>query len=223
MEAIDNLPVNLFDIGVIGVILISALFAYARGFVQEVFSVIAWVGAIFSTFYGFPYLVSFGRQLIPIALAADVVTGALLFICTLVLLSLITKGISKKVQKSALNALDRSLGFLFGLARGVLIIIVAYIGFELLIPKKTYPSFILSSRSLELIKTASKELIELIPTFYNEGSISKPMKNDKTASERLVLDIISPSVKEQRSEKKPEGYSSGPRHDMDKLIRSTQN
>ena len=91
MEAISNLPVNLFDIGVIAVLLISSLFAYARGFVHEVFAVIGWIGAILATFYGFPYLILYSRQLIPMPLAADIATGALIFICTLVLLSIITK------------------------------------------------------------------------------------------------------------------------------------
>ncbi|MBM09820.1 MAG: hypothetical protein CMF69_09665 [Magnetovibrio sp.] len=223
MDIINNLPVNIFDLGVIGIILTSALFAYARGFVQEILSIVAWIGAIFTTFYGFPYLIPYGREIISIALVADIAVGVLLFVFTLIFLSLITKGLSKKVQKSALNALDRSLGFLFGLARGGLIIIISYIGFDLLIPRETHPALIRSSQSFKLIKPASKELIELIPLIHEEGWSSNPTKSDKRKSTKSVLDIISPSVEGQTMGKKPEGYSSGPRHDMDKLIRSTQN
>ena len=142
MEEISNLPVNVLDVGVIAVLLISALFAYARGFVHEVFAVVGWIGAIFATFYGFPHLIPYGRQLIPIGLVADLATGLIIFIFTLVFLSVITRSVSRGVQKSALNALDRSLGFLFGLARGALIVVISYIGLELVIPENRQPSFI---------------------------------------------------------------------------------
>ena len=101
MEEISNLPVNVFAIGVIAVLIISALFAYARGFVHEVFAVVGWIGAIFTTFYGFPHVIPYGRQLIPIELVADVATGLIIFIFTLVFLSLMTRSISRRVQKSA--------------------------------------------------------------------------------------------------------------------------
>ncbi|MDP6122042.1 MAG: CvpA family protein, partial [Rhodospirillales bacterium] len=51
----DNLPVNVADVGVGVVLLVSALLAYSRGFVHEVLAVGGWIGAIFATFYGFPH------------------------------------------------------------------------------------------------------------------------------------------------------------------------
>ena len=222
MEAISNLPVNLFDIGVIAVLLISSLFAYARGFVHEVFAVIGWIGAILATFYGFPYLILYSRQLIPMPLAADIATGALIFICTLVLLSIITKTISRKVKKSDLNALDRSLGFLFGLVRGALIIVLAYIALELIMPKNNHPAFILSSRSVGLIKSASQELIELLPVPQNSAPSGLNQSSVPEAG-KVVLDIISPSLESQSSTNEhTRGYGLGPRQDMDRLIRTTQ-
>ena len=204
-------------------IFISALFAYARGFVHEVFAVVGWIGAIFATFYGFPHLVPYGRQLIPIDLAADVATGLVIFIFTLVFLSMMTRSISRGVQKSALNALDRSLGFLFGLARGSLIVVISYIGLELVMPENRHPSFIHTSHSIRLIRPASRELIRLLPILHNGSAQSGYNQNSSKEAGKVVLDIISPSPKSQASPKKsPKGYGLRPRQDMDRLIRNAQ-
>ena len=223
MEEISDLPVNVLDIGVIAVLLISALFAYARGFVHEVFAVVGWIGAIFATFYGFPHLVPYGRQLIPIGLIADLATGLIIFIFTLVFLSMMTRSISKGVQKSALNALDRSLGFLFGLARGALIVVISYIGLELVMPENRQPSFIQTSHSIRLIRPASRELIRLLPMLHNGSSQSGYNQNGSKEAGKVALDIISPSPESPSSlEKSPKGYGLRPRQDMDRLIKNTQ-
>ena len=115
MDALSDLPINVVDIGVLLILLISAVLAYACGFVHEVLSVGGWIGAIFATFYGFPYAKPFARKYISLDLAADLTAGTVIFIVTLVFLSLITRAVAKSVKASALNVLDRSLGFLFGL------------------------------------------------------------------------------------------------------------
>ena len=163
MEAINDLPINVVDIGVLLILLVSAVLAYARGFVHEVLSVGGWVGAIFATFYGFPYAKPFARKYIALDLAADLVAGTVIFIVTLVFLSLITRAIAKQVQASALNVLDRSLGFLFGLARGAVLVCVAYIGLELMVPEEDHPAVIRDARTMQLIKPGAALLKSLVP------------------------------------------------------------
>ncbi|MGA0394649.1 MAG: CvpA family protein, partial [Rhodospirillales bacterium] len=60
----DSLPVNATDLVIFVVLLISALLAFARGFVHELLSIVGWIGAIFATIYGYPYLKPFARDLI---------------------------------------------------------------------------------------------------------------------------------------------------------------
>ena len=220
MEDIGNLPVNVFDVGVIAVLLISALLAYARGFVHEVLAVVGWIGAIVATFYGFPYLQPYARQLIPMDLAADLATGLVIFIFTLVFLSMMTRTVSKQVQNSALNALDRALGFLFGLVRGSLIVIIAHIGLELLMPTHKQPDFVRESRSTKVIKPAARELNNLLSSRYGDNKSSGSDQND---AGKVVLDIISPSPKSNTpTQDRPDGYGQGQRQDMDRLIGNTQ-
>ena len=44
---------NALDLAIIAIIALSAIFAFARGFVREALSIIAWVGAAAITLYGF--------------------------------------------------------------------------------------------------------------------------------------------------------------------------
>ncbi|MBT3306819.1 MAG: CvpA family protein, partial [Alphaproteobacteria bacterium] len=142
--------INALDIGVGVLLLVSALLAYARGLVQEVLSIGGWVGATFATFYGFPYLRPYARELTTIDVVADFAAGIVLFVLALVILSLLTRHISKAVKNSTLNAIDRSLGFLFGLARGALIVVIAYIGLGMVYPEDDQPKWVHQARSLEL-------------------------------------------------------------------------
>ena len=105
------------------VVVLSGLFAMARGFVREVLSLASWVGAALVTLWGFGIARPYARTLIESTLLADIVTGVALFICSLVLFSMIGGGIASLVRGTGLNALDRTLGFLFG--RGLCFVLVS--------------------------------------------------------------------------------------------------
>jgi len=155
--------VNALDIGVGVLLLISAVFAYLRGLVHEILSIAGWIGAIFATVYGFPYAQSFARQLTTINILADFAAGIVIFVVALVFLSLLTRRISNKVKDSALGAVDRSLGFLFGLARGALIVVVGYAGLGMVYPEDQQPKWVREARSMELIAPGAVALAALIP------------------------------------------------------------
>jgi len=139
------------DILVIATLLISGAFAYARGFVHEVLSIAGWIGAAFATIYGTPVLKHFTRQLIDTPFIADLITGILIFIGVLVILSIITKQISRGVKESALGALDRALGFLFGLLRGAVVVSLVWIGYEWTTPPKEQPEWLFDARTMPTI------------------------------------------------------------------------
>jgi len=159
METLKELPVNVVDLAVLAVLLVSAIFAYARGFMHEILSIGGWIGAIFATIYGFPYVQPYARDLIPIQLAA----GVVVFVFTLFSLSFIIRAIAKHIQQSSLNVLDRSLGFLFGLVRGGLIVCLIYLGVEFLMTPEEQPNWIRDAKSMPLILRGSDTLRGLIP------------------------------------------------------------
>jgi len=227
MDNLGDLPINLFDAGVIAVLLVSAFLAYARGFVHEVLSIGGWIGAIFATFYGFPILKPYARQYIPIELAADLTTGLILFVVSLVLFSYFTRSAAKLVQNSALNALDRALGFLFGLVRGAAIVCVAYIGLELAMPEDEHPELVKEARSMELIQPGAQFLTSLLPdeAVASAAQRAKKRTKDLMGASEAVDAIISPKPKDAKDKKAtPVGaYRRKELKDMERLIDSSQN
>jgi hypothetical protein len=115
---LNHLPVNLVDIAVLGVLAISGLVAFSRGLVREVLSIAAWVGAAALTVYAFPHFRDFTRGYIKNELAADIATGVAIFVVLLFVFTAVSHMLSRNVRSSSFGALDRSLGFLFGSARG---------------------------------------------------------------------------------------------------------
>jgi len=227
MDDLNNLPINILDIAVIGVLLVSALFAYARGFVHEVLSVAGWIGAIFATFYGFPFLKPYVREWIAVELAADLTAGVIIFIVSLVFLSYLTRSISKMVQSSALNALDRALGFLFGLARGAVVVCLAYIGVELVIAEDDRPEWLTSAKSMELIQPGSEKLRAMLPDHAASDPVAEAARKAKERTKELlgaskaVSDIIAPKPKGDQPSSEG-AYGRKERQDMERLIDSSQ-
>lgn len=223
----DSLPINILDIAVGAVLIVSAFFAFARGLAHELFAVAGWIGAILATIYGFPYAKPYARQIIAMPLAADLAAGVVIFILTLIVLSVFTRMISKRVQDSALNAVDRSLGFLFGLARGAVLICLAYIGYEILLPKAEHPVWMTSARSLPLIQSGSRMLVAMLPETaakmgVGKGSPEPAPGKEKTDIEKSLKGMLTPTPKRENQTPPKEGYGDKERQDMQRLIDSTQ-
>lgn len=219
----DNLPI--IDIAVAVILLISAFLAYVRGLVHEVLSVAGWIGAIFAAIYGFPYARPYARDLIPIEIAADLTAGTVVFIVALIALSLLTRGISRRVQNSAMNALDRSLGFLFGLLRGAVLVCLIYIAVEWLLPPVDQPAWLRSARTMPLIESGADWLKKIIP----EDTTSAGAKALKEAEEKARKIEESRQILEGLIAPKPksgdagtlEGYGKKIRSEMERLIENS--
>lgn len=122
----DKLPVNIVDLAVFAVLLLSAVLALFRGFVGLVLSAASWVAAVLATIYLFPMAEPIAKQYIQSGIFAAVAAGVGIFLPTLILCSVLTHLISERVKSSAVSAVDRSLGFVLGLARGALIVVALF-------------------------------------------------------------------------------------------------
>ncbi|MBK8174030.1 MAG: CvpA family protein [Rhodospirillales bacterium] len=222
----DNLPFTLADLAIIGILLVSAVLAFARGFVHEVLSMAAWVGAALAVVFGLPYARPIAREFITLPLLADVAAGGVLFIVALLLLSLLTRAAARTVQDSALNAVDRSLGFLFGLLRGALLVCLAYIPIAWLIAPAEQPDWMRNARARPLVERGANTLQSLIksdPLPMTQASDPQRTRAIKALeTERMVRDIITPDPKSPQNsgKQKPGGYSEGERRELERLIDS---
>ena len=121
----ENFPINPADGVVFAVLLLSALLAFTRGMVAEVLSLAAWAGAALTALYTLPFVLPHTQKYVKVEMVAYVVTSAALFIVALVVLTILFGRVSRGVQNSSLSAVDRSLGFLFGLFKGAVLVSVA--------------------------------------------------------------------------------------------------
>ena len=207
------------DILVIVTLLVSGAFGYARGFVHEILSIAGWAGATFATIYGTPVLKHFTLQFINDLFIAPLVTGILIFIATLVILSLITRQISKGVKESALGALDRALGFLFGLLRGALVVCLLWIGYEWAEAPQELPEWALVSRTMPLVIQGADMLKALIPPSQDDPNAdpNAPPADGQTDNQSLLDKAIN-AVPSAPNKTGDGSYGKKERTEMDRLF-----
>lgn len=123
-----------FDVGVGVLVLISAILATARGLTREVLSLATWAGSAAIAIYMWQYHPEIARGYIRDQTVADIATVVASFIISLIVLHLITMRIADFVVDSRIGPLDRTLGFIFGVARGILIAVVLVIFATWLVP-----------------------------------------------------------------------------------------
>lgn len=184
--------VNPVDLAVAAVLLVSALMAFARGFVREVLSVAAWIGAALITIYAFPYVQPLAESKISNKLTADVAGIAGTFLLSLILLSMVSHRLSRNVRDSALSAIDRSLGFAFGVARGAILVSLAYMfAIWLWTNPADQPVWLQGAKSRPALARGAQALMALVPNSVRSGAEKEALDR---AGEIDVLKKLSTSV-----------------------------
>lgn len=156
---IDTSTLTAFDVGVLVIIGLSTLMAFGRGFATVALSFAAWAGAFMATVFGFTLIKPYGRDLISPPELADIITLAVLFFLTLFVLKQLAEFIGKTIKESPIGFLDRSLGALFGLLRGLVIVSVAYLGFSKLYGTDDQPDWVKNAQLRPLVAW-SAEMVE---------------------------------------------------------------
>jgi membrane protein required for colicin V production len=159
------MPFQLLDLILFGIMLVSGLLALMRGFTREVLSLVAWAAAALATYIAVkqPALVALAIPYVEKPILAQIAVGAVVFIVVLILFSLIGVKISDKVVDSSAGAFDRSLGFVYGLGRGFILIAIAYLFYGWLVPFERQEDWVRNARSLPVIKSAAEILLSFMP------------------------------------------------------------
>jgi membrane protein required for colicin V production len=176
------MPVTILDLVVVGVVLISALLAAVRGLTREVLAIASWVAAAAVAWVFHPQLLPLAKQYIPNDTIALIASIAALFLVTLIVVSLVTARISDFVLDSRIGALDRTLGFVFGAGRGLLLAVVGYLFFSALLPEKNLPSWAKDARARPILEETGRSLLTMLPQDINSDMIKKMLK-PKTGEE----------------------------------------
>ena len=161
---------TLVDGAVALLILVSGILAYARGFVREVLSIGGWILAAVVAFIfapnalpliqEVPYLGDFIGESCELGIMASF---AGVFAVALIVISLFTPLFSTAVQRSVIGGVDAGLGFLFGVARGVLLVVVAFIAYDRVVGSEPVP-MVADSRSAQVFAHLQGEVEAQIPS-----------------------------------------------------------
>ena len=154
---------NVLDIVVLTILALSALLGFTRGLVREALGVCTWIAAAWCTVAGFQFVQPFARQAISDSNIADPVGFIGLFAVLLTLFSLVTRLISGLVRGSLFGGIDRSLGAVFGVLRGIAILVIAYILGGSLFPVRSWPPNVVNARSLPYMYACAHWTIDHIP------------------------------------------------------------
>lgn len=210
----------VLDIAIIVIVLLTAIIAFSTGLTRLVLAMLGWVGAGFSTLYGFKYVQPIARQWISPNLFADIAAGVGLFLVALLIFTMFSHMIGKQVRNSGLSALDRSLGLLFGIALGGFIVSAGYFGLvwimDLPPDRAKHPEWIKASRTFPLVEWGAMSLKNIAPESIRKDlpTASKEPVAPATGFEKLIAPETKSLDKRERS-----GYSDAERREMDRLIK----
>lgn len=173
------------DFAVLAVLAVSGILAFMRGFVREVLGIAAWVGAGAAAICGLPFLRPHLVQWMHGSPWSDPVGFVAIFIVALIVLMLAARAIGRVVRNSPLGGLDRTLGLVFGLARGAVLVIIAYIVAGMVVPVNDWPEPVLQARLLAPAFIGAQWTVRQLPTGYRPRLDAPPAGRETTAQALL--------------------------------------
>ncbi|HUS54305.1 MAG TPA: CvpA family protein [Thermohalobaculum sp.] len=160
---------TIVDAGVGVIAFVSGLLAYSRGFTRELFAIAGWIVAAIAAFYGAPALEPLirelpvvGKVLADSCIISMIAAFTIVVAAALLVLSVFTPMIAGLVLDSPLGSLDRLLGFIFGIARGLLLIAVAFLIYTEFSGAGSFPQ-IDNAASHSLFEESSALITENLP------------------------------------------------------------
>ena len=206
-----------FDAGVIAITLISGLLAMIRGFVREILSILAWVTAAVAAIASLPYVAPVARQMLEPAWLAESIAAFTIFAVVLVAGSILTFRLGERVPEGHVGTLDRTGGFLFGLARGLLLVTVAYIFVAWLVPRQEFPRWMADARLLPVVSATAETLAGWVGNDAGEAA----------RGPRATIGTQPDTAEDPPADRSPgadsgdlEGYNAEERRRLDQLFQS---
>jgi membrane protein required for colicin V production len=176
------MPITIFDGIVLAVVLFSAVLAMVRGFSREVLSIASWVGSAAAAYYLYPVLVPYANNYTNDHRIAIAGSAGVVFLVALIVISFITSKIADFIIDSRIGALDRTLGFLFGVARGLLLLVVALAFWNWLVDVKIQPTWMTQAKSKPFLDMLVQKLEAVLPSNIEPEVLDRIMGRNQDAS-----------------------------------------
>lgn len=213
---------TIFDWIVISVVGLSGLLALFRGFIREVLSLMTWLIAAFVTINYFDNVKEWLAPHVPQKMILLGLSTVGLFIAVLLVLSIINMFVMRFLQAgSDVSILDSAMGMVFGVARGLFILSLAYVMFAVVMPRDQFPDMVKNARTLPLIEGSAEFLHQIAPGYAKR--LEEASEQAKQEGERMAREKAEKELKKMKEEGvDPAKYNAEQRQDLERLLRSLQ-
>ncbi len=241
----------IVDILVLSVILISAIISFLRGFIREILTIFGIGGGIVAAYIGGPMFIltvqgwlgvdpeaeepQMLMDIVPMTLIAEIVAYGGLFIVFVIILSIISHFIAEGAKNIGLGALDRTLGVVFGIVRGIILLGLLYLPVYYLVDDKQKEEWqwFKGSKSFVYLETTAEVIAGFIPKGTEDKLQNAAEEVQDSAAHELLenMDVLkknknsdedqNPKPEDQNAQetpKDPDGYTEEHRNEKDKLI-----
>jgi membrane protein required for colicin V production len=172
-------PITYLDAALIAVCFISGLLAMYRGFAREMLSIVSWAVAaaavLYFVIYHKPFAQDMAAQMGTQVAVAQIVVGAIIFLIVLIVVHLVTARLSDAILDSRIGMIDRILGFLFGIARGFVLIVIPYMFYEAFFPDpSTHFPWVREAQTLPYIKGTGDSIRYVLEAYMPSSLTNHP-------------------------------------------------
>ena len=177
----------MFDVIILVLIFISALFAFFRGFSLELLSISVWIISFFGSYAYGNNLINFFNKIINNILISTAISYIVVFLIIFVIFSFLTRKFSVFIKDSYVGLIDKSLGFIFGILRGYVIVGLCFFLFDYFYNGKRL-EFIDNSKIIPVIKITNNEIFRFlkIDNKYSENLSTEIKKKSDLLFEKSI-------------------------------------
>ena len=177
----------MFDIIILVLILISALFAFFRGLSLELLSISVWLISFFGSYAYANNLINFFNKIINNILISSAISYIVAFLIIFVIFSFLTRKFSVFIKDSYVGLIDKSLGFIFGILRGYVIVGLCFFLFDYFYNGKRL-EFIDNSKIIPVIRITNNEIFRFlkIDNKYSENLSTEIKKKSDLLFEKSI-------------------------------------
>jgi len=226
------------DLVITVVLLLSAVIAFIRGFIREMLTIFGTIGALAASYFGGPYFIPYIHDwlgvvpdeqperllgILPYDILGNIIAYGTIFIVVVIVLSVFSHFLAEGVKSLGLGALDRTLGVIFGLARGALLLGLLYLPFHLMVEEETKARWFEGSKSYFYLEKTAAFMARFLPESAKEDIEQKVGEGAESTREKLQkMDILqkdgTQEEKAPQGREKDNGYTDEFRNEMDRLF-----
>ena len=214
----DILTIDPTDLVILIIIFCFGLFSLFRGFIKELFSIIGWIFAIILATSYTPFVLSKIQVMLPSFSLSPLIAGVLIALIVYILFRILGGLFQTRLGKANVSAINRSLGFLLGMAKGFALVCITIFITKTFLNEAEYPKWLRTSKSLPLIESMTMFAASQLPMYLQKNFEKKPIDSFKTETKMKFESLNLPKLKQGYSHKDT-AYNENQRLLMDNKFR----